>query len=97
MVDWLYTAAQQQPEGTFVDRFIVASIQQKLRVPLTFEEYQGQLRRFLRAAAVKRARLVVFPELAGNLLLPLLLDDFRSSLLKRADRGRRRRTMAWVE
>lgn len=78
-----------------MDRFIVASIQQKLRVPLTLDEYKGQLRRFLRAASVKRARLVIFPELAGNLLLPPLLDDFRSSLLKRADRGRRRSASMW--
>jgi predicted amidohydrolase len=78
-----------------VDRFIVASVQQKLRVPLTFDEYKEQLHRFLRAASVKRARLVVFPELAGNLLLPLLLDDFRSTLLKRADRGRRRSASLW--
>ena len=78
-----------------MDRFIVASIQQKLRVPLTVDEYKGQLRRFMRAASVKHARLVVFPELAGNLILPLLLDDFRSALLKRADRGRRRSANAW--
>jgi len=78
-----------------VDRFIVASVQQKLRVPLTFDEYKEQLHRFLRAASVKRARLVLFPELAGNLILPLLLDDFRSTLLKRADRGRRRSASLW--
>ena len=48
-----------QPERNAVDRFIVASIQQKLRVPLTFDEYKGQLRRFMRAASVKHARLVV--------------------------------------
>lgn len=78
-----------------MDRFIVASIQQKLRVPLSFDEYKGQLHRFMRAAAVKRARLVVFPELAGNLMLPLLLDDFRSSLLRQADRGRRRSANPW--
>ena len=78
-----------------MDRFIVASIQQKLRVPLTLDEHKEQLSRFLRAASVKRARLVVFPELAGNLMLPLLLDDFRSTLLRRADRGRRRSANVW--
>ena len=62
-------------EGTLVDRFIVASIQQKLRVPLTLEEYQGQLQRFLRAAAVKRARLVVFPESVSYTHLTLPTSD----------------------
>lgn len=66
-----------------------------MRLPATLEEYQDGLRRFLRAAANKHARLVIFPELSGVLLAPTLLGDFRSSLLLRADVGRRRSASTW--
>lgn len=49
----------------------------------------------MRAAQNKNARLVVFPELAGMMLAVPLLADFRSGLLKRADRGRRRNASLW--
>ena len=74
---------------------IVACIQQKMRLPQTLEEYQEDLRRFLRAAANKRARLVVFPELAGVMVIPPLLGGFQANLLKRADLARRRQTSMW--
>ena len=74
---------------------IVASIQQKMRLPQTLEEYREDLRRFLRAAANKRARLVVFPELAGVMVIPPLLGGFEASLLKRADLARRRQSRLW--
>jgi predicted amidohydrolase len=61
-----------------------------MRLPVTLDEYRDGLRRFLRAAENKRAQLVIFPELAGVMLVPPLLGDFRSSLLLRADVGRRR-------
>lgn len=66
-----------------------------MRVPVTVDEYREGLRRFLRAAENKRARLVVFPELAGAMLAPPLLGDFRSTLLLRADLGRRRSASPW--
>ncbi|MBW7881190.1 MAG: hypothetical protein H3C34_00905 [Caldilineaceae bacterium] len=78
-----------------MDRYTVACVQQRLRVPLTVDELRENSRRFLRAAENRRARLVVFPELAGVMLVPPLLGDFRSSLLKRADRGRRRSASLW--
>ncbi len=74
---------------------IVACIQQKMRLPQTLEEYQEDLRRFLRAAENKRARLVVFPELAGVMVIPPLLGGFQANLLKRADLARRRQTSLW--
>ena len=74
---------------------IVACIQQKMRLPQTLEEYREDLRRFLRAAANKRARLVVFPELAGVMVIPPLLGGFQANLLKRADLARRRQTGMW--
>lgn len=66
-----------------------------MRLPVTLDEYRDGLRRFLRAAENKRARLVIFPELAGVMLVPPLLVDFRSSLLLRADVGRRRSASPW--
>ena len=74
---------------------IVACIQQKMRLPQTLEEYREDLRRFLRAAEQKRARLVVFPELAGVMVIPPLLGGFQANLLKRADLARRRQSGLW--
>ena len=78
-----------------VERYTVACVQQRLRLPLTTDELRESLRRFMRAAENKRARLLVFPELAGMMIVPPLLVDFRSSLLKRADVGRRRSATLW--
>ncbi|MCB0053992.1 MAG: hypothetical protein KDE24_31095, partial [Caldilinea sp.] len=78
-----------------MERYTVACVQQRLRLPLTTDELRESLRRFLRAAENKRARLLVFPELAGMMIVPPLLVDFRSSLLKRADVGRRRSATLW--
>lgn len=74
-----------------MDRLIVACVQQSMRLPESAEEYREDLRRFLRIAATKRARLVIFPELGGVMVAPPLLQDFNARLLKRAARGRRRR------
>ena len=74
-----------------MDRLIVACVQERILLPETVEDYREDLRRFLRIAATKRAGLVVFPELAGTMIAPPLLKDFRSTLVKRADRGMRRR------
>lgn len=78
-----------------LERYTVACVQQRLRLFLTLDEYQESMRRFLRAAQNKQARLVIFPEMGGLMLIPPLLRDFRSSLLKRADLGRRRNASLW--
>ncbi len=78
-----------------MERYTVACVQQRLRLFLTLDEYEESVRRFLRAAQNKQARLVIFPELGGLMLIPPLLGDFRSSLLKRADLGRRRSASLW--
>lgn len=78
-----------------MDRLTVACVQQRMRLPVTLDEYRDGLRRFLRAAENERAQLVIFPELAGVMLVPPLLGDFRSSLLLRADVGRRRSASPW--
>lgn len=66
-----------------------------MRLPQSREEHREDLRRFLRSAATKRARLVVFPELAGLMTTPPLLSGFHASLLMRADAARRRRVSFW--
>lgn len=78
-----------------MERLIVASVQQRLRLHESIDEYREDLRRFLRVAQSKHAQLVVFPELTGTLIAPPLLRDLRSSLLKRADRGRRKQASLW--
>jgi predicted amidohydrolase len=78
-----------------VEKLIVACVQQRLRLPQSREAYRDDLRRFLRIAANKRARLAIFPELAGTMVGVPLLDDAQSNLLKRADLARRRQATLW--
>jgi len=78
-----------------LERLTIACVQQRMRLPQTIDEYKDDLRRFMRIAERKNARLLIFPELAGAMLMPPLLGDFHSSLLKRADRGRRTQATAW--
>lgn len=77
------------------ERIVVACVQQRMHLPLTLDEYREDLRRFMRVAVTKQARLVVFPELGGVMVAPPILRDFRSQLLKRYDRGRRRHAPLW--
>lgn len=78
-----------------MEQLILACVQQRMRLPQSIEHYKDDLRRFMRIAVRKSARLIVFPELAGTMLVPPLLSDFRSSLLKRSDQGRRSRASTW--
>jgi len=66
-----------------------------MRLPRSQEDHREDLRRFLRSAATKRARLVVFPELAGLMVAPSLLSGLHATLLMRADLARRRRVSFW--
>ena len=99
VVDWtrrFMAACPGQKSRKRVERYTVACVQQRLRLPLTTDELREKsLRRFMRAAENKRARLLVFPELAGMMIVPPLLVDFRSSLLKRADVGCLRSATLW--
>jgi predicted amidohydrolase len=61
----------------------------------TIDDYREDLRRFLRIAQTKHAHLVIFPELAGVMVTPPMLRDFRTTLLKVADRGRRKQASHW--
>lgn len=78
-----------------MDRVTVACVQTRLRLHTTTDEYREDLRRFLRIAQNKHAQLVVFPELAGVMVAPPLLRDFRTRLLRAADRGRGKQASAW--
>ncbi len=77
------------------DKLVVACVQQRMRLPHTVDDFRNDLTRFMRAAQNKNARLVVFPELAGLMAALPLLGDVRSSMLKQADRGRRRHANFW--
>lgn len=85
----------QSGEVSALDKYVIATVQQRLRWVATKEEHREQMRRFLRAAANKRARLVIFPEMAGIMVVPPLLRDVGSALLRRADRGRRAKATFW--
>jgi predicted amidohydrolase len=82
-------------EELLVDHLVVASVQQRLRLPRTLDELRELQRRFLRAAQAKNVRLAIFPELGGLMLAPPMLADLGSRLLKHADQGRRVRATAW--
>lgn len=78
-----------------MEKLIVACVQQRMRLPDTLDAYREDLRRFLRAAANKRARLVIFPELAGMMIAPSLLRGTQATLFKRMDRAQRRQASLW--
>jgi predicted amidohydrolase len=77
-----------------MDSIIVATAQQQMRLFESAEDHRRELARFMQAAQVKGAQLVVFPALSGVLSVSPLLEGFRVSLLKRAARSRRQ-TSAW--
>ena len=74
-----------------MDRVIVCVVQQKMRLPADLADFEAEVRRFLRVAQAKGAQLIVFPELAGMMAAPPLLNGLRAGLLKQADRGRQNR------
>lgn len=78
-----------------MDKFTVACVQMQMRLHASLDDYRDDLHRFLRAADAKRARLILFPEMAGLMIAPLLLVDARSALLRRAEQGRKRSAGAW--
>lgn len=78
-----------------MEKLIVACIQQRMRLPATADEYKEDLRRFLRATVNKRARLAIFPELAGTMLVPPQLRGTHANLFKQMDQARRRQASLW--
>lgn len=78
-----------------MDKLVVASVQMHVRLPATVDEFRDDVRRFAKVAEAKRARLVIFPELAGTMLAPAMLRDLRTNLLRQAEQGKRKRANAW--
>jgi predicted amidohydrolase len=78
-----------------MDKLTVASVQVRMRIPATLEEYRDDMDRFARSAVGKRARLLIFPEMAGLMVGPTQLRDWRTNLLRRAEQGGRRSAGAW--
>ncbi len=69
---------------------IVAVAQQSLHLYETLDAYTRDIERFFRLAEEKHARLLVFPERTALMVIPPLVENFRSNLLKKADPTRRR-------
>ncbi len=78
-----------------MDKITVACIQQKMHLPQDLAEVRADLERFARVAQAKNARLVIFPELAGMMVVPPLLVGGKANLLKRAALGQRRSASLW--
>ncbi len=78
-----------------MERLVIASVQQRMRVFATVDLYRSEVQRFLRVAKHKNAELVLFPELGATMLIPPLLDNMRTALLKYAEWGRRRKAPRW--
>jgi len=79
-----------------MDKIIVACVQQRLRLHGDMDACRKDLARFLRVAQAKKAKLVVFPELMGTMVVPPLLQGVQASLLKQADRGRHAGASFWT-
>jgi predicted amidohydrolase len=73
-----------------MESLIIACIQQRNFVPPSHEEFEVEVRRFLRQAQAKAVRLTVFPELTGVMLSPALISGLKRSFIGREDRGKRR-------
>lgn len=73
-----------------MDRVIVATIQQQMRVFERQEDYQEDVFRYMRMAQAKNANLVIFPALSPVMLVPPLVSSPRLGLMKQAEKGRGR-------
>ncbi len=78
-----------------MDKLIVASAQQQMRLFDSTETYRKELARFLAMARAKGAGLVVFPALAGVMAASHRVEGFRVNLLKRADAPARGHASLW--
>jgi predicted amidohydrolase len=71
-----------------MDKAIVATTQQQMRIFETQEDYQEDIFRYLRMAEAKDARLAIFPALSPVMLVPALVSSPRLGLMKQAEKGR---------
>lgn len=80
-----------------MDKLVVASAQQHMRLFDSPESYRKELNRFLAMARAKAAQLVVFPALTGVMAASSHVEGFRMNLLKQADEGRRAKRSLWTK
>ena len=73
-----------------MDRVVVATVQQQMRVFEKQEDYQEDVYRYMRLAQSKGAKLVVFPALSPVMLVPPLVSSPRLGLMKQAEKGQGR-------
>lgn len=73
-----------------MDRIIVATIQQQMRVFDKHEDYQEDIYRYMRMAQAKNTNLVIFPALSPVMLVPPLVSSPRLGLMRQAEKGRGR-------
>ena len=73
-----------------MDRAVVATVQQQMRIFERQEDYQEDVFRYMRMAQAKKADLVIFPALSPVMLVPPLVSSPRLGLMKRAEKGRGR-------
>jgi predicted amidohydrolase len=71
-----------------MDKAIVATTQQQMRVFENQEDYQNDVYRYMRMAQAKGAKLIVFPAFSPAMLVPSLVSSPRLGLMKRAEQGR---------
>lgn len=79
-----------------MDKLIVASAQQQMRLFDSVESYRKELARFLHMARAKGAQLVVFPALAGVMAASYRVEGFRVGLLRQADERSRGKKSLWA-
>ncbi len=102
--EWLETKAAYgtmlplltRGDWSLMEKFVVAAVQQRMRLAADLAEFEQDVRRYVRIARLKGAHLIVFPELAGLMAAPPLLTSARAGLLKQADRGRQRQAGFWT-
>jgi predicted amidohydrolase len=72
-----------------MENTIVACVQQRMRIAESQEDFEFEAKRFLHQARAKSAQLVLFPELAGLMLVPPLASRLKLGLMKKADEASR--------
>lgn len=73
-----------------MDKAIVVTVQQQMRVFENQEDYQEDIFRYMRMAQAKHANLVIFPALSPIMLVPPVVSSPRLGLMKQAEKGRGR-------
>jgi len=71
-----------------MDKVVVACVQQRTSVLASHEEFEAQLRRFMRLAQSKAAQLVVLPELVGLMLAPPLFSGVKLGFMRQVSQGK---------